>query len=316
MVVAFHQPVLLEACLQGLAINDQGIYVDLTFGAGGHTRAILARLTERGRLLALDRDDWAQAEAQKIADPRFRFALRSFDQLEETLIEYADFLGGQKVSGILMDLGVSSMQLDNAERGFSFMRDGPLDMRMDRRQTQTAADWIHNAPENELIRVIRQYGEERFAAPIGRAIVRARAQTPIMRTLQLAQLIEKAMPAKARVSGKHPATRTFQAIRIHLNGELTMLTQTLSQCHRALAIGGRLAVISFHSLEDRIVKHFVTQEKRHAETLIASLPRGAPVNVSTLSGMRTVGKKIRPDDQECLANPRARSATLRIAEKY
>jgi 16S rRNA (cytosine1402-N4)-methyltransferase len=301
-----HRPVLLEETLAALAIRPQGVYVDATFGRGGHSRAILARLGPAGRLLALDRDPDAVAWGQTWADPRFRIAHAAFGALAQT----AHAHGIQVADGVLFDLGVSSPQLDTAERGFSFRFDAPLDMRMDTSQGHTAAEWLNQADEKEIARVLREYGEERFARSIARAIVAMRGQTPITTTGQLARLCAQAVCT--REAGQDPATRTFQAIRIHLNRELEELAQALPQAVELLRPGGRLAVISFHSLEDRIVKRFMRAEERGAD-----IPPEIPLTRDALptGRLRVVGKPIRPSASEAAANPRARSAVLRVAER-
>lgn len=293
--------------MAALNIRAEGIYVDATFGRGGHSRAVLARLGAAGRLLAIDRDPQAVSAAQQEfgADPRVTIARRPFSMLGETIAER----GWQKrVNGILFDLGVSSPQLDAAERGFSFLREGPLDMRMDPSRGESAADWLQRAAENEIAEVLHTLGEERYARRIARAIVRARAETPLATTRQLAALIATAVPSRER--GKDPATRSFQAIRLHVNRELDELRAALPQAIEALAPGGRLAVISFHSLEDRIVKQFLRREARGEE-----LPPDLPVRHADIPvRVRIVGKAIRPGEAEVRRNPRARSAVLRVAE--
>jgi len=303
-----HAPVLLEESLEALAIREDGLYIDCTFGRGGHSAAILGRLGDKGRLIGLDRDAEAVASASERlgSDPRFVIEHASFDRLAEIAARRG--IAG-KVDGILLDLGVSSPQLDDARRGFSFMNDGPLDMRMDIGSGMTAAEWLGNASEREIRDVLRTYGEERFAGRIAHAIVAARQEAPLMTTLQLARLVEKAVPRREK--GKHPATRTFQAIRIRINRELEQLESVLDQVIDVLAPGGRLAVISFHSLEDRIVKRFL----RKASTP-PRLPKGVPVMASEVEmPLRLVGKSIVPSAKELASNPRARSSRLRIAER-
>jgi 16S rRNA (cytosine1402-N4)-methyltransferase len=303
-----HKPVLLEESLEALAIREDGIYIDCTFGRGGHAAAILDRLGKHGRLVALDRDIEAVASAAGRfgADARFVIEHASFDRLAEVAEKHG--MTGE-VDGILLDLGVSSPQLDDAQRGFSFMNDGPLDMRMDTTSGRTAAEWLGEASENEIRDVLRTYGEERFAGRIAHAIVMARQESPLMTTLQLARLIESAVPRREK--GKHPATRSFQAIRIRINRELEQLESVLEQALAVLACGGRLVVISFHSLEDRIVKRFF---RRHATP--PQLPKGVPVMArEEETDLKLVGKSIAPSAQELAANPRARSSRLRIAEK-
>jgi len=280
--------------------------VDCTFGRGGHSREILARLGARGRLLALDRDTDAVAAAAEIADPRFAIVHASFAQLAQVLpAQHID-----RVNGILMDLGVSSPQLEEAARGFSFRLDGPLDMRMDVTRGLTVAEWLATASENQIGEVIRTYGEERFAQPIARAIVAARSRGALRTTRELAQIVAQAV--RTREPGQDPATRTFQALRIFINQELEELSLALEQCLHALAAGGRLAVISFHSLEDRIVKRFM---RGHSQP--APVPRGLAVKEADRAPpkLRLIGKAQRASAAEIAANPRARSAVLRIAER-
>ncbi|HWQ94794.1 MAG TPA: 16S rRNA (cytosine(1402)-N(4))-methyltransferase RsmH [Gammaproteobacteria bacterium] len=303
-----HRPVLLEEALAGLAIRPGGLYVDGTFGRGGHALAILAKLGSEGRLLALDKDPQAIAAAQEqfLSDKRFMIERGSFAMLKQQ-VERRGGLG--KVSGVLLDLGVSSPQLDDPERGFSFSHDGPLDMRMDPESGQSAADWLAVVPEREIIQVLRDYGEERYAKRIAHAIVQARATSPIRTTKQLAEIVRAAHPAWEK--DKDPATRSFQAIRIFINQELDDLEACLPQCVEALAPGGRLAVISFHSLEDRIVKRFMRKETRGGE-----FPPGLPVTQAHFHPtLRVIGKAIHASAAEVRANPRARSAVLRIAER-
>ncbi|WP_045225343.1 16S rRNA (cytosine(1402)-N(4))-methyltransferase RsmH [Methyloterricola oryzae] len=300
-----HVPVMLAEALEGLNIQGDGFYVDCTFGRGGHSAAILARLGPAGRLLALDKDPAAVAWAKEqglLADERFAVWHGSFAEL----VPQIDKLGKTgDVGGILMDLGVSSPQLDEAERGFSFMREGPLDMRMDTSRGPTAAEWIDAVTESELERVLRTYGEERFARRIARAILAAR---PLTSTSALARVIEQAVPTREK--GKHPATRSFQAIRIALNGELEALEQALEQAVKVLRPGGRLVVIAFHSLEDRIVKRFMRDQERGRP-----LPAHLPVPIEHRARLRRVGKKRLPSADEVQANVRARSAVMRVAER-
>lgn len=303
-----HEPVLLDAVLNALNLRADGVYVDATFGRGGHATAILQRLGKSGRLLAMDQDPQAVAVAEQelAGDRRFFIKRGPFSMLRSMLQEMG--LMGQ-VDGILLDLGVSSPQLDSAERGFSFRRPGPLDMRMDPERGESAADWINRADEVELARVIRDYGEERFARRIARTIVAERAQSPIETTDRLAAICARAV--RTREPGKDPATRTFQAIRIHINRELQELESVLPQAVEALDEGGRLAVISFHSLEDRMVKRFLQKEARGDE-----YPPDLPIPQSALKpSLRIVGKPVRADDDEVRHNPRARSAVLRVAER-
>ena len=303
-----HTSVLLDECIAGLAIRADGIYMDGTFGRGGHSAAILAQLGPQGRLYAVDKDAAAVAFGrQRFADDlRFRLALCSFAEL----LDYAKEQGvAGRVDGLLLDLGVSSPQLDDAERGFSFMNDGPLDMRMNRDAGQSAAEWLAEAEADDITRVLKEYGEERFAKRIAHAIVTTRDETPIITTAQLAKLIAEASPVHDK--HKHPATRSFQAIRIFINRELDDLQVCLKQSLELLAVGARLVVISFHSLEDRIVKRFMRDAARGDE-----LPRGLPVPDSARNPkLKLIGKAIRANDAEVAANPRARSAVLRIAER-
>ncbi|GAB4357769.1 MAG: 16S rRNA (cytosine(1402)-N(4))-methyltransferase RsmH [Methylohalobius crimeensis] len=308
MDAMIHQPVMLEAALAGLAVRNDGVYVDGTFGRGGHSRAILKQLGHEGRLIALDKDPDAIAstQARQLAeDPRFTLIHADFNQLRE-VIEEMGYDG--RIDGMLLDLGVSSPQLDTPERGFAFLHDGPLDMRMNPDVGMSAADWLAQAPMREIADVIRKFGEERFAHRIARAIVEARNRQPLLRTRQLTALIERAVPARER--HKHPATRTFQALRIHINRELESLEAVLEQAVDLLAPGGRLVVIAFHSLEDRIVKRFLRAQSRGTP-----LPKGLPVTgTPSPQRLKVLGKK-RPDALEASRNPRARSAILRIAER-
>jgi len=307
-----HAPVLLEECIEGLAIQSDGLYIDGTFGRGGHSAAVLDRLGESGRLLALDRDAEAVGSAGALGllqDRRFRIAHARFSELG-ALASAAGWAG--RVSGILLDLGVSSPQLDDGGRGFSFMRDGPLDMRMDQSQGMTAEEWLAVVSEAELCRVIKEYGEERYARRIARSIVERRARGALVSTAQLASLVAASMPRREK--GQHPATRTFQAIRIQINQELNDIQAVLEQAVDVLAAGGRLVVIAFHSLEDRIVKRFMRDESRggHADDAALGWPAmtGWPA-----PRLRRVGRAIRAGTGEIAANPRARSAVLRIAER-
>jgi len=302
-----HRTVLLHQAVDALNVRADGTYMDGTFGRGGHSRLILDRLGERGRLVGFDKDQEAvrAARQQFGGDPRFSMVHGSFTRIAAVAQE----LGLQRgVDGVLLDLGVSSPQLDEAGRGFSFMQDGPLDMRMDRTSGVSAAEWLANAEEEEMTTVFRDYGEERFARRIARAIVHDRAESPLLRTRQLAALIERASPFREK--HKHPATRTFQAIRIHINRELEDLQLCLRDSLEVLAAGGRLVVISFHSLEDRIVKRFMREQERGPK-----LPKGLPVmHQQTLGALRLVGKAIKPGETEVQENPRARSAVMRVAE--
>jgi len=299
-----HAPVLLEAALEALAIRADGFYVDATFGRGGHAGAILGRLGEEGKLLAIDRDPDAGAAAARLfgGDPRARFVRARFSDL-------AQQVAPQSVDGILFDLGVSSPQLDDARRGFSFMRDGPLDMRMDPQSGESAAAFLARADAREITTVISRYGEERHARRIANAIIAARAQARIASTGRLAELVAGAVPG--REPGRHPATRTFQAIRIHVNDELGEIERALPQSVEALAPGGRLAVISFHSLEDRLVKRFLRNAAREAPEFagLPVLPPHARPRLALIGRARFAG------EAEVAANPRARSAVLRVAER-
>ena len=303
-----HRAVLLEESVAALQIEPNGIYVDATFGRGGHASLILSRLGAEGRLLAIDKDPQAveAARAKFAGDERFQIHHGSFAELAK-FVESCGATG--RVAGVLMDLGVSSPQLDDARRGFSFMRNGPLDMRMDSTRGMSAAEWLAQAKESEITRVLKVYGEERFGKRIARAILAARDETPLTTTAQLATLISEAVPVREK--DKHPATRSFQAIRIFINGELDDLNACLDQVVDVLKSGGRLAVISFHSLEDRIVKRFVRDQARGDD-----FPIGLPVTADQLKPkLRMAGKAIRPSAQEVDANPRARSSVLRVAEK-
>lgn len=305
---AGHVPVLLGPVLDGLAIRQDGNYVDGTFGRGGHSGAILGRLGPTGRLLSIDRDPAAVASAPDawLDDPRFELIRGEIAQLE-TIIEQRELKG--RIDGILFDLGVSSPQLDAAERGFSFLRDGPLDMRMDPGSGQSAAEFIATVDEKTLKRVLATYGEERLAGPVARAIVTARERAPITRTSELAEVVTTALPR--RRDKLHPATKTFQAIRIFVNRELEQLEAALRQSLHVLRRGGRLCVISFHSLEDRIVKRFVREQSREPEQY-----RGLPsVPAEWQPKLAPVGKPVTADVDEIARNPRARSARLRVAER-
>jgi 16S rRNA (cytosine1402-N4)-methyltransferase len=303
-----HKTVLLEEAVDALAIDAQraeGAYVDATFGRGGHSRLILGRLGPLGRLIALDKDPEAIEAAKRISDARFSAVHASFAELAGVL----EHSGLEGVDGVLLDLGVSSPQIDDAARGFSFRRDGPLDMRMDTTRGQTAAQWLGGASEAEIKEAISNYGEERFAKQIAKAIVAARQGGPLVGTRQLADIVGAAV--RTREEKQDPATRTFQAVRIHVNQELADLSVALPQILASLKPGGRLAVISFHSLEDRIVKRFM---REHATS---NLPARLPLRERELPQpeLRLVGKAVRPSHGEIAANPRARSATLRVAER-
>ena len=301
-----HTTVLLNEAVEALAIKADGIYVDGTFGRGGHSALILERLGSNGRLIALDKDPAAVAAGSAWRDARFLMVHRGFARLPEVLRE----LGVAKVDGVLLDLGVSSPQLDDAARGFSFRFDAPLDMRMDTSGGMTAAQWLATVDEELLTGVIRDYGEERFARQISRAVVASRTIEPIRTTRQLVELVGKAV--RTREPGQNPATRTFQAIRIYLNQELEELARVLPECVNHLKAGGRLVVISFHSLEDRIVKHFMRDMAEGDK-----LPRNVPVRASEVppGRLNLIGRAVRAGDAELQANPRARSAVMRVAER-
>jgi 16S rRNA (cytosine1402-N4)-methyltransferase len=298
--------VLLEEAVDALAVKPGGTYVDATFGRGGHSRLILERLNEDGRLIALDRDPAAIAAGREIADARLAMIHAAFGSLQAVL----KAAGVERVDGVLLDLGVSSPQLDEAARGFSFRLDAPLDMRMDTTRGQTAAEWLAQASQRQLAEVIKNHGEERFANAVAKAIVAARAGGAIATTRQLAEIVASAV--RTREQGQHPATRSFQAIRIHVNQELAELSLVLPQAVGALSPGGRLVVISFHSLEDRIVKRFLRDESRPPQ-----LPARLPLRAAELPPprLKLVGKPVTPSIAEVAANPRARSAVLRVAER-
>jgi len=303
-----HVPVLLGPVLEGLDIKADGLYVDGTFGRGGHSAAILNALDARGRLIAIDRDPQAVASASTLLsdDPRFEVVRGEFAKLETIIGERGQ---NGKVDGLLLDLGVSSPQLDEAERGFSFLRNGPLDMRMDPDSGIAAAEWLQTVEEKDLRSIIRKFGEERHAARIARAVVTKRENAAIETTGQLAEIVSSAVPAHTRK--RHPATKTFQAIRLFINNELGQLEAALAQSIGVLQLGGRLCVISFHSLEDRIVKRFMRNASREAEQY-----RGMPeVPVEFRPKLALVGKVISATAEEIQANVRARSARLRIAER-
>ena len=306
MTANTHVSVLLAESVAALAIQPAGIYLDATFGRGGHSRAILAALGPHGRLIALDRDPAAIAAGAAIADPRFTLAHAAFSAFDAVL----DRLGVAQVDGVLLDIGVSSPQLNTPERGMSFRFDAPLDMRMDTTRGETAADFLARADEREIEEVIRDYGEERFAHAIAKALVAARREHRISGTRQLAALVAEAV--RTREPGQHPATRSFQALRIFVNRELEELSLVLPQAVARLAPGGRLVVISFHSLEDRIVKRFMRDEATPRQP-----PKGVPVRAADLPPvrLRLVGKARRPSAAEVAANPRARSAVMRVAER-
>ena len=303
-----HYSVLLEAAVEGLVVDKAGFYIDGTFGRGGHSACVIDALADNGRLMAIDKDPAAiEVAHEKFAgEHRFEIAHGSFAQMEE-FVAQRDMAG--LVDGILLDLGVSSPQLDEAERGFSFMQDGPLDMRMNSDAGMTAADWVNSAEESEIARVLKEYGEERFAKRIARAIVESREAKTITRTLQLARIVADANPAWEK--GKNPATRAFQGIRIHINNELGDLESVLEQSLRILKPGGRLVVISFHSLEDRLVKRFIRRQEKGPE-----LPPGLPVTEDQIDKtMRSIGKAVKADAAELAENVRSRSAVMRVAQK-
>jgi len=300
-----HRAVLLEEAITALAVRADGAYVDATFGRGGHSRAILARLGPTGRLIALDRDPEAVAAARAISDRRFSIVHAPFSALASVL-EDAQV---PSIDGLLADLGVSSPQLEDAARGFSFRADGPLDMRMDPTRGESAADWLARASAAQIREAIEEYGEERFAKQVAAAIVAARARAPLVRTQQLAELVAAAV--RTREAGQNPATRTFQALRILVNRELEEVSLMLPQAVARLAPGGRLAVLSFHSLEDRIVKRFVRSLAQ------PRLPRELPLRASEMpqAALKIIGRAQRPAAPEIAANPRSRSAVLRVAER-
>ena len=309
-----HITVLLHEAVNGLALKENGIYIDGTFGRGGHSRLILSKLSSNGRLIGIDRDPRAIAEAQKIQDPRFQIEHNSFSHIPE-ICEKLNLVG--KIDGILLDLGVSSPQLDEAERGFSFMKDGPLDMRMDTTQGLSAEEWLKQVSVEDLTWVLKTFGEERFAKRIATAIVDynksavKNATEFLSRTSQLAELISQAVPFKDKY--KHPATRSFQAIRIFINAELDELESVLNSALDMLAPEGRLSIISFHSLEDRMVKHFMKKQSKGED-----IPKGLPLREDQIQRnqkLKTIGKAIQPSDAEIQANPRSRSAVLRVAER-
>ena len=309
-----HITVLLHEAVNGLALKENGIYIDGTFGRGGHSRFILSQLSSNGRLIAVDRDPRAIAEAHKIQDLRFQIEHNSFSHIPE-ICDKLNLVG--KIDGILLDLGVSSPQLDEAERGFSFMKDGPLDMRMDTTQGLSAEEWLKQVSIEDLTWVLKTFGEERFAKRIATAIVDFNKSAVkngtefLSRTSQLAELISQAVPFKDK--HKHPATRSFQAIRIFINAELDELESVLNSALDMLAPEGRLSIISFHSLEDRMVKHFMKKQSKGED-----IPKGLPLREDQIQRnqkLKTIGKAIQPSDAEIQANPRSRSAVLRVAER-
>ena len=303
-----HITVLLNEAVDALAVREDGIYVDGTFGRGGHSRLILSRLGSQGRLIVFDKDPQAIEAAQKLAeqDGRVTVVHDGFSSFQTTL----DKLGIEEIDGALFDLGISSPQIDDGARGFSFRFDAPLDMRMDPTRGMSAAEWIATASEQDLHEVIKNYGEERFSRQIARAIVAQRTESPIDTTRKLAQLV--AQNVRTRERGQDPATRTFQAVRIFINRELEEVEAVLPQVMGRLKQGGRLAVIAFHSLEDRIVKQFVKKYSQHPP-----LPRWVAVKEADLPlpPLKAVGKAIKPGVEETAFNPRARSAVLRVAER-
>ncbi|KFX05257.1 16S rRNA methyltransferase [Pectobacterium betavasculorum] len=305
-----HTTVLLDEAVNGLNIRSGGIYIDGTFGRGGHSRLILSQLGSEGRLLAIDRDPQAIEAAKAIDDPRFSIIHGPFSAMAEYVAELG--LTGQ-IDGVLLDLGVSSPQLDDPERGFSFMRDGPLDMRMDPTRGLSAAEWLMKAETDDIVWVLKTFGEERFAKRIARAIVERNRTEPMTRTKELAELIAAASPIREK--HKHPATRSFQAIRIYINSELEEIERALEGALSVLAPQGRLSVISFHSLEDRIVKRFIRHQSRGPQ-----VPAGLPLTEAQLRSqggqtLKAVGKKLMPSEAEVAENPRARSSVLRFAER-
>jgi len=304
-----HHSVLLSESVDGLRIDPNGIYVDATFGRGGHSREILSRLSEHGRLVAFDRDKAAIDAAQPfLSDPRFSIHHCAFANMK-VVINDLDLYG--RIDGILMDIGVSSPQLDDASRGFSFQKDGPLDMRMDTGSGLSAAQWLNCASLEEIAKVIKQYGEEKFGTRIAHAVVEQRAIKPLETTAEFAKLIDQAVPVKDKF--KHPATRTFQGVRIFINGELKQLELGLSEGVDVLKSGGRLAVISFHSLEDRMVKRFIKKQSQGKQ-----YPSKLPIAQELLDQgkvLKPIGKAIKPSDAEIKQNVRARSSVLRVAEK-
>lgn len=303
-----HRPVLLNEAVAALAIRPDGVYLDGTFGRGGHSAAILAQLGPQGRLLAMDQDPQAIAAAQQkfAEDARFQIVQRNFESLQDFVTEQGLM---HRVDGVLLDIGVSSPQLDDASRGFSFLKPGPLDMRMNPQAGQSVAEWLAQVDEYDLVTVLMHLGEEKFARRIAHAIVQYRQQTEINDTVQLANIISEAIPVKDKK--KHPATKSFQAMRIFINRELEVLGQALKSAVNVLSVGGRLAVISFHSLEDRMVKRFFRDISRGPQ-----LPKDIPIMSKDLQQpYRVVGKAIKPGALELQQNPRARSSVLRVLER-
>ncbi len=309
LAAAGHYSVMLDEAIEGLAIKADGVYIDATYGRGGHSQAILSQLGPGGRLLAFDRDSEAVADArQRLADDqRFEIVHSAFGHLSD-VVQQQGLLG--KVDGLLCDLGVSSPQIDSAERGFSFRTDGPLDMRMDQSQGQSAAQWLQGADESEIVHVLREYGEERYARRIARSIVARNEQSPLTTTSQLRDLIIAASPRQER--HKDPATRSFQALRIQVNDELGEVKSVLQQALSVLAPAGRLVVISFHSLEDRIVKRFMRKHSRQVDNMPRDIPFAAPAEPNAL---KLIGKACSASKSELSENSRSRSAILRVAER-
>ncbi len=304
-----HITVLLNEAVEGLVQDVDGLYIDCTFGRGGHSRLILEKLSENGRLLGIDKDPRAIASGEELmqGDGRFQICHGSFAQMQEFAAQYG---GGKPVAGILMDLGVSSPQIDDAERGFSFMKDGPLDMRMNTESGQTAAEWVNSASEEDIANVFYEFGEERCSRRLARAVVNRRGEAPFERTLDLAEVIKVAHPRWEK--NKHPATRCFQAMRIYLNNELGDLTDSLQVATGMLVKDGRLVVISFHSLEDRMVKHFIRDKEKGPQ-----LPPDIPIMEKDFpKEIKHVGKAIKASKDEVSANVRSRSAIMRIAQKH
>ena len=302
----YHKPVMLTECIEALLIKPEGIYVDVTFGGGGHSMVILENLRE-GRLIAFDQDDDARKQAENIQSRSFTFCQANFRYMKQ----YLKLNGVNQVDGILADLGISSHQIDSPERGFSTRFEGPLDMRMDTSKGLSAAQWLAIADEQDITQVIKELGEEKFGKRIAHGIVNARAIAPIETTLQLAAIIDEAVPVKDKF--KHPATRSFQAIRMYINSELDEIRTALKLALSILSPGGRLAVISFHSLEDRIVKRFVRDQSKGQD-----FPHGMPImqaQIDASKAMKLIGKAIMPGPSELKQNVRSRSAVLRVAEK-
>lgn len=302
-----HTTVLLEETVDGCLTNPDGVYVDGTFGRGGHSRLLLSKLSDKGRLIGFDKDPLAIQSGKELEqeDNRFQIVQSSFAEMKTELAR----LGISEVDGILLDLGVSSPQLDDAERGFSFLRDGPLDMRMNPDAGLSAAEWLEQTPEKEIARVLKEYGEERYGKRIANWLKKAQAEEPITTTLRLAEIVKAANPNWER--HKHPATRAFQAIRIAVNNELGDLENVLDESVDLLAAGGHLAVISFHSLEDRMVKRFIRAQEKGKD-----VPVGIPLTDDQLGKtMKRVGKAIMPTEEEVKRNARSRSAVLRVAER-